>query len=226
MLRVTTPATATPAAWTSAQVTSTLRPRLVKAVAADDARILEMVEELTREGERLATGNPGALWYQGYTERIAVQRLSKRLYLSARPVAAITSVKYDTEDALTEGTDPENFTVYPWGLYRENGWDIGEPGWSVVYLGGYWLPSMGSSPPATISDFVDATDFDRRAYHLRRALFGAMAFTWESDRGLQSVRSHGKSGRSIVHTGGEGGKPLFPGASAAVFLSEGASRWM
>lgn len=215
MLQVVTAPTSTPAGL----LTATYRPRLSGAVAGDDDRILEIIEDLTQEGERLS---PGRWVYAVYKEQIVLDNLQTMLYLQARPVASVTSVAFGTATALDAGTDATEYAIWPGqGLYRENGWDTGEPGWAVTYAGGYWLPSMGAAPGSPVADI------DVEGVHLRRALWVSLQATWAEDRDPDSrVKSVNIAGAVAVTTAtrNDSGRLVLPPASAAIFLSEGAPR--
>ena len=223
MLQVTTPTTVTASFWPLIEITSSIRPRLTGASAADDAQILSDAEEIAREGERLATGSPGALYYQTYAELLRLSKSTQRLYLQARPVAAVSSVQFSADEPIVAGTEPGEFVVYPGFLYLEDGWVAGPPGWKVTYTGGYWLASMGSSPPPELGVFVDAAGHDRRALGLRKAAFKALQTGWARDNIADPTLKRLKvSGMEREWNGGD--SPIMPPSSVAVFLQEGASR--
>jgi hypothetical protein len=197
VLQITTPPASTPAAL----VTATARAWL-GADAADDTRIQALIEEATRTAEDIA----GRRWiYRVYQERIVLDQWSQWLYLQARPVASVTSVAW-SDDALVEGTDSDEFSVWPRGLYMEDGWIAGRPGWLVTYAGGYWLPaSMTGTMPTT------AQSIDVDGLTLRRAIWEIVHATWERDRRDATLRGFSKSGASASFAG-EGGLVVPPGA--------------
>lgn len=225
MLQVTTPTTTTPSFWPLTEITAKIRPRLSGAAAADDDQILSDAEEIAREGERLATGSPGSLWYQTYTELLRLSKPTQRLYLNARPVAAVTSVQFSDDEPIVEGTEPGEFVVYSGFLYLEDGWVAGSPGWKVTYTGGYWLASMGSSPPTELEVFVDTDGHDRRALGLRKAAFKALQTGWARDNIADpTLKRLRVSGMEREWIGGD--SPIMPPSAAATFIAEGASRRM
>lgn len=209
MIRTVTAPSSTPAALATATTRATLG-----ATAGDDAAILALIQEATRQAEIIAAR---PLVYAVYQERIVLDRPGQQwLYLQARPVSAVTSVAYGTDTALDEGTDPDEFAVWPSGLYREDGWDTGEPGWAVTYAGGYWMPaSMSGSKPAT------AESIDVRGLHVRRAILEIVHATWERDARDPSLRSLAKSG-ATASWATESGLVLPAGAVGALGGLDGA----
>jgi len=226
MLDVITPATATPSFWTLSQMSATIRPRLKGAVAGNDAQLVEISEEIAREGDIIATGHPGALWYQEYQELLRLDRSRQWLYLQARPVAAVTSVAFGEDDPVVEGTEADEFSISERGLYRECGWGSGSPGWTVQYFGGYYLASMGLTIPAAIADYVDpATGHDRRALRLKSAAWRGIQQRWNDDTSPDPSLKRVKIGPMEREWGGrDGGAPVMSPKVMAVFMQEGASR--
>lgn len=192
MIRTVMPPVSTPAAL----VTATART-LLGATASDDDAILELIQEATRQAEVIAAK---PLVYAVYQERIVLDKPGQQwLYLQARPVSSVTSVAYGTDDALVAGTESYQYAVWPRGLYMEDGWDAGEPGWLVTYAGGYWMtPSMGASPPAT------AQTIDVGGLQVRRAVWEMVHATWKRDKRDPALTSLSKAGASASWATGSG----------------------
>lgn len=210
MIRTVTPPASTPAAL----VTATART-LLGAPASDDDAILALIQEATKQAETIAAK---PLVYAVYQERIVLDIPGQQwLYLQARPVSSVTSVAYGTDDALDEGTEADEFAVWPRGLYREDGWDTGEPGWLVTYAGGYWMtPSMGASPPAT------AQTIDVGGLQVRRAVWEMVHATWTRDARDTTVSGRSAPGGASVRYAGDGSLVIPPGAVGLLGGLDGA----
>ncbi len=174
MIRVTTAPTATPAAL----VTATVRAQL-DATAADDTAIEALIQEATRMGEEIA---PRPWVYREYEERIIPREVKTWLYLVARPLSSVTSVAFGTNTAIDEGTDADEFAVWPTALYREDGWDTGEPGWLIKYFAGYDLPSSDDPAPTT------AASIDREGLAVRGAIFQIVQATWTTNPAIKRFK--------------------------------------
>lgn len=168
MLKITTPPAAKPEA-----LDPTAMVGVLEAEASEEPRIQQLIQDATRLAEQLACRR---LWYREYEERLEGDD-TDRLYLQARPIASVTSVAFGTDDALVEGTEPDEFEVWPEEgfLYRQAGWLAGTPGWRCRYFGGFWLVSMGTAPGG------GEVELDVDGGHIRRAIEDIVRLSYQMD---------------------------------------------
>jgi hypothetical protein len=75
-----------------------------------------------------------------YTETLDGNGLDQ-IFTEQYPITAVTSVTLDSE-ALTAGTDSDNYTALTNSLYREGKWSAGRRNLVVVYAAGYSASTM------------------------------------------------------------------------------------
>ena len=108
---------------------------------SDDADDVEaLIYRMTSAAERIAGGN---LWYREYSYR--KQGDGTNLHdLPVRPIATVSLVQLDSDTALDEGTDADEYEI--WNergtLYRQSLWGTATKGWTVQ-----WLGSRGQTTP-------------------------------------------------------------------------------
>ena len=141
-LRVTTPPASPPLALDAAATAARLGE-------ADTALVEDWIRRATDYAESLSGIK---IYYREYEQYRQIESgyLDPRFYLRARPVWSVSSARFGTDDALVEGTESDaEFEI--WAdqgfLNRPDCWDYGAPGWRIQFSAGYWLPSMGPTPP-------------------------------------------------------------------------------
>lgn len=187
MLRVAQKPAATPAALDTDAVMS-----LLEAEAGEQTRVERLIHDATRTAEAIACRY---LWRRTY-EALVEGDGGPELILPVRPVESIASVTFGDDDPIEEGTEPDQFELWaePGTLYRRSGWLRGEPGWRVLFVAGYWLPSDGEAPGAAAHDVeVEGAD-------LRRAVEEIVRLSWELDGADRTVVSERIGGRAGLAT--------------------------
>ncbi len=186
-LRITTPPSSTPQALDPVATASRLG-----AVGEEVAAVATLIEQKTEDFENL-TGLK--LWYRAYHAMVEGDD-DDRLYLLARPIVEVTSVKQGDDDALTEGSESDNFD--PWHddgyLFREDCWPSGRPRWTVDFTAGWWLPSM---PP---SDFAasGAKKLKDDRPDVALAIQDMVDIQWQLDQRDRTVKKGSVQGFSMV----------------------------
>lgn len=186
-LRITTPPADTPAALDKTATAAKLG-------TTDEASVLTLIERMTALAETLADVR---LWYRGYRERIEGDS-GDRLYLQARPIAAVSSVRFATDDPLTEGTEDDEFEVWAEEgfLYLANCWDSGRPGWTIDYTGGWWLTSMGATPA------TGAVKLETDRPDVALAISEMVTLQWQIDTGDRRIKSAKLSSMAVEYETG------------------------
>lgn len=188
MLRVVTPPDAPPAALVVADILAVLDG----AAAGDTSRVTQLIVDATLEAENISTRS---LWRREYEALIEGDGEST-LYLPVKPVVAVTSVTVDgTTETVAEGTGDDDFEIWtePGILFRRSGWPT--ECYRIIFNAGYWLPSMGATPPG-------APDVAVEGSALRSAVEAIVRHSWavsRTDANLRAERVGGLGGFSFEY---------------------------
>lgn len=178
-----------------AAVPQALDPTAIAAglgATGEEAAVGKLIERMTDQFERLAGLK---LWYRGYREVIEGGD-DDRLYLSARPVVAVSSVAQGTDDPLDEGSEDDEYEIWDSYLYRADCWPSGRPPWTVNYTAGWWLPSMGETPAAGTTALAVAQP------EVELAIQRMVELQWQIQAGDQRVRRAKLEGMALeIDTG-------------------------
>lgn len=164
-------------------------------LGSTEAAVGTLIAQMTEVAEQFVGLR---LWYRGYREVVEADG-DDRLYLTARPVVAVSSVRIGDDDPLTEGTEDDEFEVWDEQgyLYRADCWESGRPFWTVDYTAGWWLPSMGADPGQT-----GASKLAEARPDVEHAIGEMVTLQWQIDSGDRRIKSARLSSMAVQYETG------------------------